>query len=356
MTTNHALFEPVQLGEFALPNRVLMAPMTRSRATNEARAAGELQARYYAQRASAGLLVTEGTQISTQGVGYVATPGIHSDAQVEGWRTVTRAVHAAGGRILAQLWHVGRISHEDFHGGQPPVAPSAIAAEGQTFTPEGPKPFGTPRALQRSEIAGVVEDWAHAARSAEAAGFDGVQIHAANGYLIDQFLRDGSNQRTDDYGGSVDNRTRFLLEVTEAVTAVWGASRVVVRLSPLNFSFNSMQDSDPTTTFAAAARRLAPLGLAYLEGVTMGGPNPEIHAMLRESFGGRYVANGGFDGPTGARWVEEGRADAISYGVPFLANPDLPHRLLHGLDLNEADRDTFYSGGEQGYVTYPSAA
>lgn len=355
MPSSNPLFQPVQLGELALPNRVLMAPMTRSRATNDEVAAGSIQAKYYAQRASAGLIVSEGTQISAEGVGYVATPGIHSDAQVAGWREVTDAVHAAGGRILAQIWHCGRISHEDFQDGAPPVAPSAIAAEGQTWTPQGQKPFSTPRALGTDEVARVVKDFAHAARRAKEAGFDGVQIHGANGYLVDQFLRDGSNKRTDRYGGSVENRVRFLTEVTAAVVDVWGAGRVSVRLSPKNSPFNSQSDSDPMATFAAAAKALADFPLAYLEGVTMGEPDEAVHTMLKESFGGNYVANGGFDGATGARWVEEGRADAISYGSTFLANPDLPARFLNGDALNAPDQATFYQGGEKGYLDYPRA-
>lgn len=355
MTTHTSLFRPVQLGALSLPNRVLMAPMTRSRATNPDLAAGEIQARYYAQRASAGLIVTEGTQVSPEGVGYVATPGIHSAAQIAGWKQVTDAVHAAGGRILAQIWHCGRISHEDFQNGEPPVAPSAIAAEGQTWTAQGQKPFTTPRALGTDEIARVVGDFAAGARAALEAGFDGVQIHGANGYLVDQFLRDGSNQRTDRYGGDATGRSRFLVEVTEAVVGVWGPGRVSVRLSPKNGAFNSMQDSDPLATFAVAARALAGLELAYLEGVTMGSPDEAVHAMLRESFGGDYVANGGFDGATAAAWVEQGRADAISFGSTFLANPDLPWRLLHGRELEAPDVATFYQGGEQGYLTYPTS-
>ena len=354
--STHALFRPVQLGELTLPNRLIMAPMTRSRATNEAVAAGDLQARYYAQRASAGLIVSEGTQISSEAVGYVATPGIHTEAQVAGWRTVTDAVHAAGGRIHAQIWHCGRISHADFHGGEAPVGPSAIAAEGQTFTPQGPKPFSTPRALSTEEVARVVGDFAQAARNAKEAGFDGVQIHGANGYLIDQFLRDGSNQRTDGYGGDAKGRSRFLREVAEAVVGVWGDGRVSVRLSPPNMEFNGQQDSDPMATFAVAAQSLRGLPLAYLEGVDMRGPEAgPTHAMLKEAWGGAYVANGAFDGSTAARWVEAGRADAICFGKPFLANPDLPWRILHGLELNEPDGDTFYMGGEQGFTTYPNA-
>ncbi len=331
-----------------------MAPMTRSRATNPERTAGALQAEYYAQRASAGLLISEGTQISTEAIGYVSTPGIHTDAQTGGWRQVTRAVHAAGGRIIAQLWHVGRISHTDFHDGAPPVAPSEVAAQGRAWTPQGPKPLSAPRGLETTEIPRIVDEFAHAARRAQDAEFDGVQLHAANGYLVDQFLRDGSNQRSDRYGGDAKARCRFLLEVTEALVGVWGPGRVSVRLSPKNNQLHSMNDSDPLATFGYAARQLAGIHLAFLEGVTMGFPDPEVHTMLQRNYGGSYVANGGFDGDTGAAWVRERRADAISYGRSFISNPDLPLRLLHGIALNEPDVGTFYQGGEAGFLTYPS--
>jgi len=349
------LFTPVALGALTLPNRVLMAPMTRSRANADLAPHG-LHQTYYAQRASAGLIVTEGSQVSRQGVGYMLTPGMHTDAQVAGWREVTTAVHAAGGRISLQLWHVGRISHSDHQvDGAAPVAPSAIAAEGMSFTPAGPKALSTPRALEVDEIAAIVRDFADAARNAKAAGFDGVQLHGANGYLIDQFLRDGANQRTDQYGGSPENRARFLGEVATAVVEAWSADRVSLRLSPKNMGFNGQQDSDPATTFRAAVEAINPLGLAYLEGVEMGGPaEGSLHGMLRETFRGPYVANGGFTAALGAQWIREGRADAISYGVPFLANPDLPERFRRGAALAEADRDQFYGGDAEGYTTYPA--
>jgi N-ethylmaleimide reductase len=349
------LFSPVQLGAFSLPNRVLMAPLTRSRA-NEQTAPHDLHIEYYRQRATAGLIVSEGSQISPEGVGYIRTPGIYSAEQIAGWKQVTTAVHAAGGRILCQLWHVGRVSHIDLQpNGQAPVAPSAIAASGSAFTPEGPKPLTTPQALSQDAIKRVIGDWAHAARSALEAGFDGVQIHGANGYLIDQFLRDGANQRTDEYGGSPENRARFLREVTEAVVAVWGADRVSVRLSPQNADFNGMQDSDPATTFRAAVNAINGLGLAYLEGVEMGGPaENSLHPMLREVFDGPYVANGGFTAELGATWLREGKADAISYGQSFISNPDLPERFRVGAPLAEGDRKTFYAGNAEGYTDYPA--
>ena len=336
---------------------MVMAPMTRNRAV-AGNVPSDLAVTYYAQRASAGLIVTEGTQVSPQGVGYPGTPGIHAEAQIAGWRRVTDAVHERGGRIFAQLWHVGRISHPLLQpGGALPVAPSAIAAEGQTFTSEGPKPFGAPRALELDEIPGVVEQFAHGARSALASGFDGVEIHGANGYLVDQFLRDGSNQRTDAYGGPVENRARFLLEVTAAVAGVWGADRVGVRLSPTG-SFNTMSDSDPAATFGYAARVLDRFGLAYLHVVEPVARTPAMPApvapVLRPLFHGPFILNGGYDLATGNAALAAGEADLISFGVLFLANPDLPERFAEGAALNPPDRDTFYQGGEKGYIDYPT--
>jgi N-ethylmaleimide reductase len=348
------LHSPVQVGPYTLRNRMVMAPMTRNRAV-DGNVPSELAVTYYAQRASAGLIVTEGTQVSPQGVGYPGTPGIHAEEQIAGWRRVTDAVHERGGRIFAQLWHVGRISHPLLQpGGAQPVAPSAVAAEGQTFTSEGPKPFGVPRALELDEIAGVVEQFTHGARSALASGFDGVEIHGANGYLVDQFLRDGSNQRTDAYGGPVENRARFLLEVTTAVAGVWGADRVGVRLSPTG-SFNSMSDSDPAATFGHAARELERFGLAYLHVVEpVGSPTPLVAPVLRAAFRGPFILNGGYDLAAGNAAIAAGEADLISFGVLFLANPDLPERFAEGAALNPPDRDTFYQGGERGYIDYPA--
>jgi N-ethylmaleimide reductase len=351
------LHSPVQVGPYTLRNRMVMAPMTRNRAVT-GNVPSDLAVTYYAQRASAGLIVTEGTQVSPQGVGYPGTPGIHDEAQIAGWRRVTDAVHERGGRIFAQLWHVGRISHPLLQpGGAQPVAPSALAAEGQTFTSEGPKPFGMPRALELEEIPGVVEQFAHGARSALASGFDGVEIHGANGYLVDQFLRDGTNHRTDAYGGPVENRARFLLEVTEAVAGVWGAERVGVRLSPTG-SFNSMIDSDPAATFGYAARALDRFGLAYLHAVEPLARTPEMPAPvapeLRSLFHGPFILNGGYDLATGNAALAAGEADLISFGVLFLANPDLPERFAEGAALNPPDRNTFYQGGERGYIDYPT--
>ncbi len=351
------LFTPVRIGPYELANRIVMAPMTRNRA-GEGGAPTVLNAQYYAQRASAGLIVTEASQVSRQGVGYPGTPGIHNEQQVEGWRLVTEAARASGGRVFLQLWHVGRISHPSL---QPddvlPVAPSAIRPAGEAFTPRGLQPFVTPRTLETSEIAGIVQQFAEGARRALAAGFDGVEIHAANGYLIDQFLRDGSNHRTDRYGGGVENRARLLLEVTEAVSTVWRPDRVGVRISPTN-PFNDMSDSDPVATFTHAAKRLNEYGLAYLHVVEPLSPEmPEeqrITPSLRRAFQGPLVVNGGYDATAAQEAIAHGQADLVSFGALFLANPDLPRRLAIGAALNEPDPSTFYGGDEHGYTDYPA--
>jgi N-ethylmaleimide reductase len=346
------LFSPVRVGPYTLPNRIVMAPMTRSRA-GAGNVPGDLAVTYYVQRSSAGLIVTEATQVCPQGQGYINTPGIHSDDQVAGWRRVTDAVHAKGGRIFLQLWHVGRISHPLFQpDGGAPVAPSAIAAEGITYTPEGPKPFGTPRALELEEIPDVVRQYAEGARRALEAGFDGVEIHGANGYLIDQFLRDGSNRRTDAYGGPVENRARFLLEVTAAVAGVWGPDRVGVRLSPTG-AFNSMSDSDPETTFTYAARELDRFGLAYLHVVEPLGTT-SVAPLLRKVFRGPFILNGGYGRETADAALARGEADLISFGSLYLANPDLPERFAEGSSLNAPDPATFYGGDHRGYTDYPT--
>jgi N-ethylmaleimide reductase len=334
-----------------------MAPMTRNRA-GPGNVPTALNAEYYRQRAAAGLIVTEASQVSPQGVGYPGTPGIHTDAQVEGWRRVTEAVHRSGGRIFLQLWHVGRISHPSLQpGGALPVAPSPIAARGEAFTPSGPQPFVVPRALRTDQIPEVVAQFEDAARRALAAGFDGVEIHGANGYLIDQFLRDGTNRRTDRYGGSVQNRARFLLEVAEAVAGVWGPARVGVRLSPWS-DFNDMRDSDPRATFTHAARALAPLGLAYLHLVEPVAGLPAGAAPLapdlKSAFGGTLMLNGGYTKALAEAALGRGEADLVSFAAAFLANPDLPVRLAQGAPLNAADPATFYGGDHRGYTDYPA--
>jgi N-ethylmaleimide reductase len=353
------LFSPILLGELTLPSRVVMAPMTRNRA-GPGNVPGALAVEYYSQRASAGLIVTEATQVSPQGVGYPGTPGIHSDAQVAGWRRVTDAVHQAGGRIFLQLWHVGRISHPSLQpDGALPVAPSALAAAGEVFTATGPQPFVVPRALETAEIPKLVAQFADGARRAQAAGFDGVEFHGANGYLIDQFLRDGTNRRSDRYGGSLENRARFLIEVTEAVAGVWGTERVGVRLSPWG-SFNSMSDSDPRATFGYAARALAPFGLAYLHLVEPAGDVPAgatpLAPELKAAFGGPLMLNGGYTRPLAEAALARGEADLVSFGASFLANPDPPLRLARNAPLNAPDPATFYGGDHRGYTDYPALA
>ncbi len=364
------LFTPVRIGPYELRNRVVMAPMTRSRA-GEGNVPTPLMAEYYVQRAGAGLIVSEGSQVSPQGVGYPHTPGIHTDAQEAGWRVVTDAVHARGGRIFLQLWHVGRVSHPLLQPGHAlPVAPSAIGAPGQLYTAQGMKPFVTPRALQTDEIAGIVEQFAAGARRAFLAGFDGVELHGANGYLIDQFLRDGANHRTDRYGGTVENRVRFLEEVTAAVVDVWGGERVGVRLSPVGL-VNGMSDTDPVATFSYAAYALNRFNLAYLHvSETIGeqerrsadgsfvvlgraGDQPRVSPVLRAIFRGPFIANGGYGGETGNAAIAERQADLVAFGMPFLANPDLPERLRAGAPLNPPDRATFYGGDARGYTDYP---
>ena len=351
------LFSPIKLGRLELPNRIFMAPMTRNRAPDNVPNA--MMAEYYRQRATGGLLITEGSQISEQAVGYPATPGIYSDAQVEGWREVTHALHEAGGHIYLQLWHCGRVSHPDFHGGESAVAPSAIRPAGEAFTFEGLKPFETPRELSLSEIADVIDDYRKGAANAIAAGFDGVEIHGANGYLLDQFLRDGSNQRHDTYGGSLENRARLILEVTKAVCDEVGADRVGIRLSPLQ-PFNDMKDSNPEATFSYVVEQLNRFGLAYLHVTAMGSEAPGAAGpafdleKLRGLWNGIYIINGGFDKARGNAAITEGKADAVAFGVPFLANPDLVARLKSDAELNAPDMNTFYGGDEHGYTDYPA--
>jgi N-ethylmaleimide reductase len=354
------LFTPVKVGDVTLSNRVVMAPMTRNRA-GAGNAPTALMVEYYRQRAGAGLILTEGVQIVPEGQGYPHTPGIHSPEQVAGWHLITTAVHAQGGKIGLQLWHVGRISHTSLQpGGQLPVAPSAIAAAGMVYTSEGMKPFETPRALETGEIPRLVQAYAAAATRSIEAGFDFVEIHAANGYLIDQFLRDGTNTRTDQYGGSLENRLRFLLEVAGAVAQAVGAGRVGVRLSPLS-GFNDMKDSNPEATFVAAAAALKPIGLAYLHIIEPVGPgwrsapaaDDRLTPKLHRAFGGRVIANGGYTLETAESVLATGEADLVSFGVPFLANPDLVARLKTGAALNVPDVPSFYGGDAKGYTDYP---
>lgn len=337
----------------SLSNRIALAPMTRSRA-GAGNVVTELTALYYAQRASAGLVITEATQVAPEGQGYVSTPGIYSPEQEAGWRYVVDAVHAAGGRIYPQLWHVGRVSHTSFQpGGQAPVSASAIPLEGLTWTTEGQVPFSPPRALETDEIAGVVAQYVHGARVAKAAGFDGIELHAANGYLIDQFLRDGSNHRTDAYGGSITNRIRFLLEVVDGVTAVFPAARVGVRLSP-GGSVNGMSDSDPEALFSAATEALSARGIGYLHLLDPVVSPKRFSPLIRSLFAGTFIVNGGYTRDSGNAAIASGEADLVAYGVPFLANPDLPRRFAEGAPLNTPDFTTFYAGGEKGYTDYPA--
>ncbi len=354
------LFEPVQLGSLVLPNRVFMAPLTRNRAHADG-VPSELALTYYTQRASAGLIVTEATQISPMGKGYINTPGIHSPEQVRGWSRIVEPVHKTGGRIFLQLWHVGRISHASLlPDNAQPVAPSAIRANSQTLIATGMAEVSEPVALTASGIKETLEDYRRAAGNAKEAGFDGVEIHAANGYLIDQFLRTGSNRRTDEYGGVAANRVRFLTETVERVLEVWDSGQVGVRISPTG-GFNDMSDDDPLETFSVTVSRLNSYGLGYLHVVETAqnskGSSEEdlaLSAHLRTLWNGLYVVNGGYDGLRGEEVVRTGHADAVAFGRAFLANPDLPKRLQLGAALNEPDQATFYGGGAAGYTSYPA--
>jgi len=355
------LLQPFRLGDLDLPNRIVMAPLTRNRATHGTDVPNDLAATYYRQRADAGLIVSEGSQISQQAQGYIWTPGLYSEAQVEGWRNVTRAVHEAGGRIFVQMWHVGRVSHTSLQpNGGAPVAPSAIRAKTKTFIETGFADVSEPRALQAPEIAAIMQDYSHAALNAKRAGFDGVEIHAANGYLIDQFLRDGSNKREDSYGGSIENRARFALEVVDAIVKVWPASRVGIRLAPVSPA-NDVADSNPTALFGNLVARLSERRLAYIhviEGATQGDRNIAAfdYAALRRSFAGAYIANNGYTRELAIETLAEGRADLIAFGRPFISNPDLVERLRLGAALAPLDRATLYGGGAKGYTDYPALA
>ena len=352
------LFSTFNLGPMSLPNRLVMAPMTRCRA-GEGNIPTDLMAEYYAQRASAGLLITEASQVCPEGIGYANTPGIHSEAQVAGWTKVTTAVHRAGGRIVIQLWHVGRISHPLFQPkGALPVAPSAIAPKGTVYTPQGPKPYEIPRALALEELPGIVNAYRQATLNAKKSGFDGVEIHGANGYLLDQFLRDGSNKRTDRYGGSVENRARLLLEVTDAAIQAWDKDHVGVRLSP-GGTFNDMADSDTVGTFSYVIRELDRRGVAFVhlrettpDDVRHGGAHVPA-ATFRSHTRRPIIVNAGYDKVRAEEVLNKGIAELVAFGVPFLANPDLPKRLEKNAPLNPPDTATFYGGSAKGYTDYP---
>jgi len=352
------LFQTFTLGDIPLRNRVVMAPLTRSRSSDDG-VPPPFAADYYAQRASAGLIVSEATNVSAQARGYALTPGIWTPAQVEAWQRVTRAVRSEGGRMVLQLWHTGRISHPDLHGGALPVAPSAIRPEGQAFTNKGLQDHVTPRALGTDEIPAIVEDYRHAARCAKEAGFDGVEVHSANNYLLEQFVRDSTNKRTDRYGGSLENRLRFPLEVVRAVTEVWGGGRVGIRISPgTTAPGGTPLDSDPMGTFGAYLDALNGFGLMYvhdIEGVTQMSrdANGIDYPAFRRRFRGAYIANNNYTRELADRTIAEGGADLISFGRPFIANPDLVERLRTGAPLAEAPKSYWYGGGATGYSDWP---
>lgn len=346
------LFSPLQLGDIKLPNRIVMAPLTRCRADGGGRIPNALMAEYYAQRASAGLIISEATSVSPMGVGYPDTPGIWSQTQVDGWKEVTRRVHEKGGRIFLQLWHVGRISDPYYLNGALPVAPSAIAPSGHVSLLRPKKDYVVPRALETAEIPGIIEEYRRGAENAKLAGFDGVEIHGANGYLLDQFLQDGTNKRTDRYGGSVENRARLMLEVVDAVVAIWGRGRVGMHLAPRRDS-HSMSDSNPEATFGYAARELGKRRIAFIctrESIEDGRLSPHI----KKEFGGILVANEKFIKETAEEAINAGQAEAVAFGQLFIANPDLPERFAFNLPLNVPDPNTFYGGGSKGYTDYPA--
>ena len=348
------LSDPITIGDLRLRNRVLMAPLTRNRSSGIGRVPNLMMRDYYVQRASAGAIISEATSVTPLGVGYPHTPGVWSDEQVDGWRRVTDGVHAAGGTMLLQLWHVGRISDLSYHGGAAPVAPSAIAAEGHVSLLRPERPYPVPRALDIAEIPGIIESFRKGAANAKAAGFDGVEIHGANGYLLDQFLQDGSNKRTDSYGGPIENRARLMLEVTDAVVSVWGAGRVGMHLAP-RADAHDMGDSDRRTTFEYVARELGRRRIAFLctrESLS----GDRLSPSLRKIFGGCFVANEGFNRDTAEAALERGDADAVAFGKLFLGNPDLPRRFAENASLNRWNTATFYSDGAEGYTDYAALA
>ncbi len=345
------LFDPLRVGALDLPNRIFMSPLTRRRAGPQ-RVPNALMAEYYVQRAAAGLILTEATSVTPQGVGYAETPGVWNDEQVAGWRIVTKAVHDAGGRIFLQLWHVGRISHPMFLNGDLPVAPSAIAPAGHVSIERPERPYETPRALRRDELPGVVEAYRRGAENAKRAGFDGVQLHGANGYLLDQFLQTSSNTRDDDYGGSIENRARLMMEATDAVISVWGADRVAMHLSPRG-DVHSMGDSDPLALFTYVGRELGKRGLAFISAREFIGDD-SIGPAIKKAFGGPYVINEKLTFESASAALAEGRADAAMFGQAFLANPDLIARFRAGAALNPPDYATYYAFGPKGYIDYPT--
>ncbi|WP_313705883.1 alkene reductase [Massilia sp.] len=349
MTT---LFDPIKIGAFELPNRIVMAPLTRARAVGAGRVPNALMAEYYAQRASAGLILSEATSVTPMGVGYADTPGIWSDEQVAGWKQVTEAVHAAGGRIVMQLWHVGRISDPVFLDGAAPVAPSAIKPAGTVSLVRPKREYATPRALETEEIAGIVAAYRQGAENAKRAGFDGVEIHGANGYLLDQFLQDSTNRRTDGYGGTIENRARLMLEVADACIEVWGADRVGMHLAPRRDS-HDMGDSTPAATFGYVARELGKRGIAFIFAREAVGED-SLGPLLKKEFGGPYIANEKMSVETAEQLLAEGKADAIAFGLWFIANPDLPQRLQQGAALNPLRPEVIYGQGGEGYTDYPA--
>ncbi len=350
-----SLFNPLQVGAIKLPNRIILAPLTRTRAGVE-HMPNDLMAEYYAQRASGGLLITECTMVMEGTSAFIAEPGIYSAAQIEGWKKTTAAVHAKGGRIFMQIWHAGRAAHPDLNGGQRTVSSSAAAIEGDIDTPAGKVPHAVPHALSTQEIAPIVAAYAQGAKNAMAAGFDGVEVHGANGYLIDQFLRDGTNQRIDGYGGSMENRARFLFEVLTAVSAAIGSDRVGLRLSPLN-SYNSMKDSDPVGLAGFLADRLNGFNLAYLHVMRadfFGVQKADVMTIVREKYKGVLIGNMGYNPDEAAAAIADGKLDAVAFGTSFLANPDLPARIQAKAALNTPNPSTFYTPGAKGYTDYPA--
>jgi 2,4-dienoyl-CoA reductase-like NADH-dependent reductase (Old Yellow Enzyme family) len=344
------LFEPLQVGKLQLRNRIIMSPLTRTRAIN-GRIPNALMAEYYRQRSSAGLIITEATSVSPQGVGYPNTPGIWSEEQVDGWKLTTNAVHQAGGKIILQLWHVGRVSDPSYLNGELPVAPSAIAAKGHVSLIRPEKEYVTPRALLLEEIPGIIEAFRFGAENAKRAGFDGVEIHGANGYLLDQFLQDSTNKRTDAYGGSIENRARLMLEVTDAVVSVWGADLVGMHLAP-RADAHSMGDSNLKATFTYVAEQLGKRKIAFICARESLGEN-QLSPILKKAFGGVYIDNEKFTKESAEKVILNGDADAVAFGKLFIANPDLPRRFKENLALNEPDSSTFYSSGSEGYTDYP---